>query len=249
MGELMQSQELSKTQTGQITKSDMPDSWGAESILPGDIVIPRIRQLHSISKAVNVGSGKPGQLVHSLTGELLCDKDKVLEIIPIKCIPMWVINKRDGNKWKFYKQMIRTVQNDNLPYEGFEGKLPVQRIKQLTFLVMLVNKIDGFPFFLDFSKSGFKAGKNLCQFIAENSKNNKSAADRVIGLSSHLQSNAENSWYSYEVKPVRLTKPQELAACFEWYSMYNNSNAMVAASEETIPVDAGTDFATDNGVF
>jgi hypothetical protein len=212
-------------------------SWGSEGTSSKDLVIPKIQLAQASSNICKEGNAKPGELIHSLTKEVLLSKGQKLQILPILSIGSWVVTtpKPAGGGYPDFirnEPLTEINDSDNWKIESFEDNRPVVFNKRLTFLVLLVSRTDAFPFFMDFQATNKNGGKILSTVIQENKFQNLPAPARVVELSTSLKSFKGNSWFVIGVAPMRKATEAELAACKKWYDLFSKVNFKTEEEEE-----------------
>lgn len=212
-------------------------AWGSEGASSKDLVIPKIQLIQANSNACKEGLGRPGDLMHLLTKEILAPKGQPLEILPILSIGSWVVQtpkSDDGDMGKFIRKYALTSDNDSDDWklEQFEENQPVIHMKALTYLVLLANRINGFPFFIEFNSTNKAGGKLLSTIIQENKFEGKPAPARVVAVSTSLKTYLKNSWFVMGVRPVRSSTSEEVAACKKWYDLFNEKKLEQAEEAE-----------------
>lgn len=202
------------------------DAWGTEGTSSKDLVIPKIQIAQANSNACKEGNARPGDLVHSLTKEVLVSKGTKLELLPILSVASWIITtpKPPGGGFPtFIRKEPLTQDNDSDIWriEDFEDNTPVVRNKCLTYLVLLVDRKTGFPFFIDFQNTNKAGGKNLSTIIQENKFRGEPAPSRVVEMSTTLKNYKGNSWFIMNVAPTREATEDELVQCKKWYDLFS----------------------------
>lgn len=212
-------------------------AWGTENTSSKDLVIPKIQIAQANSNACKEGNARPGDLVHSLTKEVLASKGQKLAILPILSIATWIITtpKPPGGGFPtFIGKQVLTPENDSDAWkvDCFENNEPAVRNKCLTYLVLLLERKNGFPFFIDFQNTNKAAGKNLSTIIQENKFQNLPAPARVVEMSTTLKNYKSNSWFVVNVAPQRQSSADEIALCKKWYDLFSTVQFKEAEEEE-----------------
>jgi len=211
-------------------------AWGAEEARPSDLVIPRLALAQAMSNPCKEGNAKPGEILHSQTNACVVPKGQELEILPILTVMSWVVSElvpgkpqpqfvrieginpsNDRDDWRFEK----VEQGKNLLYQ-----------KRLSALVLPVNALDGFPYFVDFQKTSRKPGQVLSTIIQENAFRNRPACSRVVALGTQMKTKESNSWFIFTVAPKREATAEEIAVCRKWYDVFAKKAGEAAAQQE-----------------
>lgn len=203
-------------------------TWGHESESTTDILIPAIKAAQSSSNGCKEGVWLPGQLVHTTTKEVLAEKGKPLEVLPILCVKSWEITSpkpMGGGFAKFIRNEPITSANDSDKWnlEKFEDQNPVIWHKVLTFLVLPVSRMQSFPFYMHFKASDKNGGKMLSTIMAENRLKSRPGPGRVVSLTTTLKTYNTNSWFVVNVSPVRDSTDSEIATCKRWFDLFHKA--------------------------
>lgn len=211
-----------------------PNVWGSEGMSTKDLVIPKIQIAQAVSNACKEGMARPGEIIHSSSNEVLAAKGHKLQILPILCVGSWVVSKLiPGGQPEFMRREKLTFSNDSDDWklESFEDGIPVVWNKCLSFLVLPLSRVTGFPFFVDFQKTNRNGGKILSTIIQENSMAGMPAPGRVVELSTAMRSYKNNSWFVFQVAASRKSTIDELVQCKKWYDLFSKSQIKEAAPE------------------
>jgi hypothetical protein len=194
-----------------------------------DLVIPKIQIAQPTSQSCKEGNAKPGEILHSLTKEVIVPKGSKLELLPILCVGSWVVSRVVPTGFEFLRKEPLTEANDSDEWnqEGFEDGAPIVTNKCLSFLVLPVTGISGFPYFIDFQKTNKQAGKILSTIIQENGFRGLPAPARTVNISTVLKSYKNNSWFAFQVASGRDASEGELAACKKWFDIFSAKQAEV----------------------
>jgi len=214
------------------------EPWGTEGASSKDLVITKILLTQANSDACKEGIARPGDLITS-TGEVLAskaDKNKKLQVLPILCQGQWIVTgpKPAQGYPEFIRRELLTPQNDSdlWKIETFEEEKPVVWHKCLSYLVLLTDRLQSFPFFIDFKNTNKTGGRLLSTILQENKFKGLPAPARVIEISVNLKKVKENSWFIMGVSPKRDATVDEIKACKQWYDLFNMSKIKAANSED-----------------
>lgn len=222
-----------------ITQTNTPavaqGAWGTEDASAKDLIVPRLQLAQATSDVVKNGSGRPGEIIHGQTQNVLAKKGETIELLPILVVASWVVSEPVvGAQPKFIRieELTPANDSDNWKVEGYENGKPVLKQKRLSVLVLPVNGLDGFPFFIDFQKTNRKPGQVLSTIIQENRFRNLPAPARVVAVGTQLKTREQNSWFIYTVTVKRDSTAAELAAARKWYDVFASKAKAVAMAEE-----------------
>lgn len=209
--------------------------WGTEGVSSKDLVIANINIAQATSDMCKEGSAKPGEIVHSQGKKVLAAKGASIEILPILCLPSWLVSRilpggpNQKQRLEFLRKEILTPENDSDQWkrEEFENSEPIVKDKCLSFLVLFPSELNSFPLFMDFKKTNRNGGKLLSTIIQENGFKGLPAPARVVEVSTTLKSYQGNTWFAYQLKAGRAATGEELTACKKWFDIFQAKAATV----------------------
>lgn len=214
-------------------------SWGTENNSSKDTLIPRIHVMQDLSDLVKKGKARPGQLVHSTTGEVLADVGKPFPVIPIYSYKDWIINDvtedRGKTKEKYRARILMTPSNEGWGLEGVENGKAITRVRCMNFFFLAPGLIGDLPFLVTFKKTSTMAGKKLATYFQQCQMSNKPAPSQTWDLLSQSRTWEGFSFYAFDVEPGRTTTKEELAAAWKWYQILKSSDVKV--DDEFKPAD------------
>lgn len=222
------------------------EAWGSEGTSSQDLLVPRIQLMHDISDLVKKRRAEPGTFVHSVTNELLAEKEKKFEFIPIMTYREWEINDVDDKGRNKYRNRIpMTPLNENLAYEDLDdsGK-PIRRIRTLNFFSLVVSRLEEFPFLVSFKKSNLKAGKQLSTHFQMCGMKKVPPASHVFTLHSSEKTNDGYTFWVMNVEPARPSTAVEIATARKWYEVLKTAKVKVEeeATDEISEADLAPRF-------
>lgn len=230
--------------TSEPTKSLVnPQAWGGENASRKDFVLPKIVIAQASSDVCKEGSAHPGEIIHSQTKEVLAKKGEKLALLPIAVGGRWQVTtpKPVGGGFADFirvEPLTQANDSDRWQIDGFDtdGK-PIVHHKVLSFLVLPVTKIAGFPFFMEFRSGNKDAAKLISTIMQENNFQGRPAPARVIELSTRLKQYKSNSWFVTSVTVSRNASDDEIAKCRYWYDLFVGAQLKDAsdANEEGAP--------------
>ncbi len=209
--------------------------WGSSQVSTADILISRILLQQALSDFVTEGKTKPGDLVDSVTGKVLAERGKELEIIPIVLVKNWRISKREKNKFEFQGFEPVTSQNENFPFEYELNGETWRRDKCYNYHVLLAKEAASpsvMPVVVTFTRTSAQAGKAIATHFLKLSMDSKPPAHSVISLKSEQIQGEQGPYFVYRADIGRNTEPNELNAAYKWYKLLQTMNVKVDDAEE-----------------
>lgn len=195
-----------------------------------DIVIPRILLMHGTSTLVGQQKALQGDIVDSVSTEVLGKSGKPFEIIPIKQLDKeWSIEKyvERGKQGKF--EFERTDPWDESlrhELEFTENGEKFRRNARLSFYVLLARDATSnhLPYLVSFQRTSYTAGRNIASFFSEAlfafKKGDKKSVpmSQVFELGCGIQQGDMGAYYVLECKRTRVSTPEELEKAKYWFS-------------------------------
>lgn len=200
-----------------------------------DLVLPKLLLMQGLSELVSDDKAKMGDIVNSLTGEVLGGKDKPVEIIPFFMTRSFVVSEKLGDKFEF-KEIV-TADHTNAHWkdkthreETVNGVL-TRRDYSLNFFGLLANEAgeDSLPVQISFRRTSLMAGKQLyTQFLLTKGK-----PKTTWLLGAKKKENDLGVFYVFDVcKGKKLTDAQ-LKACEGAMGLVNSGNFKVDEGEDS----------------
>ncbi len=205
-------------------------SWGAEvDTSSDDLLIPRINLQHDLSQAVRNGKARPGDFLHSVTGEIM---PRPIEFIPVKTFRQWLIVDAKDKK-KMIGRVLVDKNNEAWEEMGVHNDMPCLRVKTLNFFVLLPGQLDQLPFLISFKKSGMYAGKILSTHFQTSAMRKLPPASHTFMLGSEQRVTNGNQYMAPTVGPGRPTTAEELAVAYSWFQRLATAEVKEDDSEAT----------------
>lgn len=200
--------------------ADRPQGLEQES-LREDLIIPRAKLLQALSPECTDGHGKPGQIINSLTKEILPS-----EFIPVMKFYQWIrFNPRDSKAHGFNPDQAAgdLIWQSFNPYDdrvlkegqfGQNGERPLAT-KFICFLSYFPG-VD-MPVVLSFSNTSLKAGRALLTQL-EYSKG--PIWEKKFKVVSKKVSNEKGTYYVLAVDPAGTATADESLIAGGWWKKY-----------------------------
>jgi hypothetical protein len=197
--------------------------WGDIGLETKDLVLPRILIQQATSEAVKTKKASDGDLLNTLTDEVLGTSVEVLPFFKRESI---VIEKWNGKKFEFLKIV---------PYEGkqkpFEEEIGGVRYKNShMYEIFCLTKDMGLPHIIPFKGTSNKIGRNLLTMMyAQNIAEKLSPAGKWINYHTKQESNKDGDlYYVSAFAPTKRSSNTEVAECLKWIKVLKESNFQAA---------------------
>lgn len=217
--------EVAKMETKELATADV---WGAgEGLAAEDLLIPKILLMQKMSDLVDQAKAKPGEFRSSITGELLGDEKKPVEVIVFDSFKNWLIFENNE-----FKEVLPWTGERLLWEEG-----TIKRQLSYNFYCLLTSKIDDIPHLISLKGTSTKAAKTLMTAFARLGRIKKPSAAKTFKLGCHQEKNDKGSYYVIDVLEGRDTTPQEIALAKSWCADIRQSRVAVVhdvAREEVV---------------
>ena len=131
-------QELVKKEDTQVAAFEAP-VFEAEAVSVEDIAFPRIQAMQPISEAVTDGKYAAGDVIDSVTGEILGSSTKQIEIIPLRCRKYYKVQKILGSDKKEFVRIepINSAADMNKEQNFEENGEQMQRRPVMEVFVLI----------------------------------------------------------------------------------------------------------------
>lgn len=228
-----------------IAHANIPSgSWGSEGVDRGDVLIPKLLLQQALSKYVVDGKAKAGDMVDSLTGNVLGDKNKAVEVVPILMTKTWRIMELEGNKYEYRRIEPVDSKNADSALEWEESGKKFRRDKCLNFFVLLADQAgepDAFPYAVTFARTSLTAGKQLATHFAKSQMLKQPPAAKSLKLTCTLVKNDLGSFYVFGVDQGRSTKPEELTNAYNWYKTLQVNKDRIRVDDSDTNTEGNTE--------
>lgn len=199
----------------------------------------RLMLQQKMSKMVDDGKTKPGDIVDSVSGEIKGSESKPISLIPLSVYKEWAHFYTDEKPAKFFGRTPYSPANAGWEYEGVSGDVPPRPImNQICMIWSLLPIGGGMPVLVNFRSSSYKAGKTLASLVMQNAVAKKR---KTIELSCEKQSNEKGTFFVFKVKDGRDLTPQEIAEADRWKKLISKK-PLAPQEPETLNSDEQVPF-------
>lgn len=225
------SKEVVESKGNELANQEMMAAWGETEVSSGDIVIPKILLMQGLSEAVAEEKAKMGDFLDSLSGEVIGNHKKPVQVIPFHLERIWIHSKNNGKDFEF--DSITTANNPN-EHEYIEVVDGTEWKHEYCMNFYVLRPEDmSLPYVVSFKGTGRKAGKALAtQMFVKNKMAGKIPPAFVMELSAHKDSNDKGTYYVWDTKVSRESKPEEISQAFKWFKTINAGGTKT--HEETV---------------
>lgn len=234
--------ELEVKKDTSLTKYE--ESWGSEGTDNSDILIPKILLMQGLSQYVAQEKAQMGDLVDSVTGEVLGsgrEKDfSAVKIIPLMQFKNWTHYLKVGDKWEYKGTEMWNATNAGTPrYEEYQKDGQTYRSDSaLNFYVLVVNdnKVQDLPYLVSFRRTSFRAGQKLvthftkCQLAAKAGAPIPPAAT-TFDLASRKVQNDQGTFYVFDLFGTSPTNGDWMPTAYSWYQTLKAGSHKVDESD------------------
>jgi hypothetical protein len=229
----------------------------SENIDAEDIVIPKVHLAQALTPEVSSGVVKAGAYMNSVEKTAIGD---ALDMFVIGKVKLWQFYYEVKQGKKSTKEYLGTIEHTPfnkdlaerayIPEElqkraeekGVNEDMLLKPDKVLRFSVLLLEEILGgfaFPYFVDFKRTSYPAGKQLESIFAKMKSVKLPSYAKVFNLTSEFVSND----YDYYVKKVSLGRnisKEELPAVEAWLKELAKNKGKYRADESDIEEENNT---------
>ena len=186
--------------------------WGIE-ISKDDLLMPKILMMQKMSELVEEQKAKPGELVDSLTEEVLCAQGESLEIIPFRSETIY----KEMRAGEFHAVIPAT---EKLPLEEMIDGVKVERDLIIQVFVLIpVPGLDDIPYVISFKRTSRKAGQKIVTKFWRHQMAGLPSCAVSWKLSVKKVAGDKGAYYVYDTTLSRKSTQEEIAKAF----MFNQS--------------------------
>ena len=209
------SNELTKTATTELAPMDL-SAWGVEETTTKDLLIPRLMIMQGLSQNVMDGKAKMGDIVDSMTNEVLGGRDKPLEFLPFKVEKIFYVEEWKDGSWKFSAIEKVTQENVNTPNEVVRDGKKFKYTYTLNFFVLIEGK--GLPYLLAFKSTSMRAGKALfTQMYVSNRALGKAPCANWMNLVVTQTKNDKGTYATIAAQPSKEASREDQLKALDWF--------------------------------
>lgn len=206
---------------GQVKPHTPLTEWGASTVSPKMLLIPRILVMQLTSKLVIAGDASFGDFVSSLDTKKIGSVKEPLEIVPIYMYESWLEFEVVKGQREYRQSFAVTGANDNLAFkETVDGK-PIERDRIANLYCLLPKEVamgGELPYILAFRSTSRIAGRKVAtQMYAVNSGAGLSPAAKAFKIMGEKKEGKQGAWIQLDAQVARASTPQEEQAALKWY--------------------------------
>ena len=231
---------------------EMAQAMSDTGIDVGDLEIPKVMLMQNTSEFVSDNLARLGDIVNTMSMEVLGGFEKPVEMVPLKLYKTLRIYDISGSEPKFMREEPLNAENAKLPWEGNEGGTPIKRMTHMNYFILLKKEMDedsSFPLVVSFKSTGIQAGKQLATHLFKKlSLNQLPYADTVM-LTSTKEKKGTNTYAVFGIGKGQKLSEKGLQDAQAWLARLASMNYRVAATDEptVLSVDTGSVTATTTG--
>jgi hypothetical protein len=230
-----------------------------------DLLIPKLLVAQATSKVVQNELATVGQLVNSVTGEVVADRGKEVEMLIISSKKSWFIYDKVTGQPEFVEELPYTSENSHWEKEREldildENNKIIKKLNRqvgLTFMLLDASKASdpsSLPFAMTCKMTQYTAGRALINHIAQLAAIKKHPWVKSILVSTVKKSNDKNTWYVINTRSGNIVDPRtdSGAAIYANCKMWRDTvlSAKITVDDSDIKTEAvGTVDATVSKEF
>lgn len=244
--------EIAKTEA-QLPQTQAPQAQ-EQTILNSDIIIPKLLLMQGLSEFVSERKKTPeghpigqGDLVNSVTLDVVADPESSIQVIPLKMTNSWRLEEKVGGKMEYRGTEPRTANNEDAPWEFKKNGSDWKRTKVIDLFALLPEDIESYraelkkaadsgempdlnktlmPVVISFRSTSFNAGKKVATFYAQlrdmaRINPNVRSYHYTLELSCYQDKNDKGSYYVFEVGKTSKLAADLVEDAARWYGILN----------------------------
>lgn len=186
-----------------------------QPILSEEIIIPKILVMQPGSTLVTKSEAVFGQMIDSMSGEVLGDFKNPLKFIPFYFERVYYISKKEGTRFKFDRLEPYTI--DDRKYEETINGVTYKNEKAWQYYVMLTDDMS-IPRIITFKGMSRRAGEVLyTDAYVKSAMLKKRHVDFVYELAGQPHTNEKGTFAKISAKKSRATTMEELKDIHPWF--------------------------------
>lgn len=225
--------------------SDLGEAWGAENVdVSTDIRIPKILLMQSISKKVASGDVEVGDLVDSITYEVLGrakgpkKEESTISVVPIYMFKSWVVTYEKNGKMEYLKTLPYLATSTMKERE--EIIAGVKHQNNLTYNVLAMKESDlgdpsAFPVMLSLNRMSANCGKDIFSYAQRAQMANKPVCAFTLKLGAEPMTNEKGTFGVFKLRGATETKDlaKHVVSLKAWHTTFKSGKAVVDDADLT----------------
>lgn len=191
-----------------------------------DLITPRLNLMQKMSKAVDAGEARPGDIVDSLTKKIVGGENKPIEFIPLSMSKVYYRFKLENGKKEFWRiePAIEKLAFETKVTE--DGKSFItQNDQAMVWIICAIIDSQLTPYTVTFRSTSYPAGRKLVTILHHQKVlSKKKPHEQVFSLSCVKQTNDKGSFHSFDIAPLRAPTKEESAQAAVWFESMNPVN-------------------------
>jgi len=227
---------------------------GLEGITQDMLTIPRLKLVQKNSVEIDDKTAKPGEVVNSVTKEVICETDESLTIIPLKFHPTRLMFRDFGEGGGLLCQSLngktgRGEPGGNCigcefnpnpwPIDEKTGKGIPPPCTELINSFCIVRGYDfPIPLTASFGRTSMGAGKQLRNMIYfDAQKAQKNSWHFAYNLSTDFKENVKGTYFQFKIAPGGMAEKNEIKKGEEFYKLITSTQVEVHEDEDEIKAE------------
>lgn len=224
---MSKSTDVTEVKNTSITTSD---GFGHEGLDSSDMLISRLALQQPLSKFVTEGKAGPGDIVDSVTGEILAKKNTEIEVIPVMSFKDWHVSHIINNQQEFQGKFPFNQQTALWQKEEIVDGIQVKRDLALNFFVLIRGKENELPYLLTFKRTSYYQGRKMSTVLQKNKMLGKSIAHVTFKLSGTIQTFEKFTYFIINVENGTATTGPEQLEAMKWNDILSAKKHAVDSS-------------------
>lgn len=237
-----ETKELVKKEETQVAQFEAPD-FESEAVNVEDIAFPRIQMMQPISETVTDGKYAAGDIIDSVTGEILGSSTKQIEIIPLRCRKYYKVQKIVGSDKKEFVRIepINSATDMNKEWNFEENGEQMIRRPVMEVFVLIPGR--DLPYIWRLSGMSFKglSKQFYTSAFALPASQKKAPFVRSLLIQTKKEKNEKGVYFVFSFINGKLTDKDTYMLANQWYESTKTTKIQDDEDEEDEPKTSSTD--------
>ncbi len=198
----------------------------------GDIRPTYISIQQKMSKSVDQGICKPGDILETPVNLVIGGEGKPVEVLPLFMRKEWASFYKDQKDSKPFRKEPYSSNNSHWKYDDVVDGKEVKNELVTIWYVLPVGD-DTLPSIVSFRGKSGRAGSNIIQMVARLGAAKRPSYSKTIKLDSVKESNDKGSYFVFKTGFGRDATPKELEASKMWQQMFSKKPVETIDEEVT----------------
>lgn len=227
-------------QETQVTETFVAPEFQGEAIDMNDITFPKLIAMQPVSESVTDGIYVSGDIINSITGEVVGGVKKELEVYPLRYRKYYKVEKGTSGEKEWVRAEPITSKEDMNKEWDFEENGVLMTRRPVLEIFLMAPSVSELPFLWRIQGMSYKniSKSFITMAFALPQAQKKAPFIRSLLIRTEKESNEKGNFFVYKFKIGKLTDASTYALCNQWYE--TTKSAKIEQDQEAQDVQEPT---------